>query len=804
MPERLKQNIGGTKKIVANDERKKPEPWVQDGSNEKVKEDIKKAPVQDVESMIKRMRDESEDDYHFSQHITIKKPKSDDNHVAQHLPIRKQRKDFEVRVKGSCSLFNANPETPIVKLNKVDEKQEKLFSSTKFTDLSIITDGDQNLLHPHLVACLEQRFNISHMTAIQERVIPFLLKEKRDALVKSATGSGKTLAYGVPLFQTLQAFVKPDGTKLTRTDGIQAVIILPTRELAIQSYEIIERLGNAFKRIVPGILIGGENKKSEKARLRKGMNILVSTPGRLIDHLEHTKSLQLNDVKWLIIDEADRLLEAGYENNMRMIVERLHQNLETESKPRPLTVLLSATLTPGVERLAELSLKNPETIILSNEDSHDEKIHKQVHALPVGLKNHFVFVAPKLRLVTLAAFILHKALKDPATKALIFMTCQTSVDFHYELFNKVLKELVKKSDCLKPLEFHKLHGSMDQKQRSQVFKDFRDPNTTGILLATDVAARGLDLIKVDWIIQFSCVTKTEDYIHRVGRTARIGSTGNSLQFLLPSEVNFLHKLQRELNVNFNEFNLEDILECVKLVKFEQDIDETRYTGSMREHASRVHLAFEKLVYDNKPLHALAVKAYFSYVRAYAGYPRAMKPVLPFKQLHLGQIAKSFCIREAPSQLGASSGRFGPGTSSRMNPKGNSGFQSRTSKESSSMSSFEVTTPSRESRPSYNLATETSPSKKNNKNGRRGPRDPETSQANPNYIPLLNPKPFTKPSFAPIEQRYSEYDSGFEPITGPTGKAKKQEKFKLMRDKQRTEKMKKLQSKQKFSSFRPRR
>ena len=149
------------------------------------------------------------------------------------------------------------------------------------------------------------------MTEAQYSSIPLLLKRK-DVLVKSQTGSGKTLAYAIPIVQTLQQ-ISP---KIDRTSGILALVIVPTRELVLQTYTWFVKILKPFTWVVASYLMGGEKKKSEKARIRKGVNILVSTPGRLLDHLSSTKNLNLGRLQWLVLDEADRLLDLGYEKDV--------------------------------------------------------------------------------------------------------------------------------------------------------------------------------------------------------------------------------------------------------------------------------------------------------------------------------------------------------------------------------------------------------------------------------------------------------------------------------------------------------
>ena len=173
-----------------------------------------------------------------------------------------------------------------------------------------------------------------------------------DVLIKIAPPAlGKTLAYALPLIQRLEQ-IRP---KVSRTDGPYAVVLLPTRELAIQSYEVIETLCRTFVWIVPGLIVGGEKRKAEKSRIRKGINIVIATPGRLLDHLNTTKSLSLKNLLVLIFDEADRLLDMGFEQTVSQIL----SNVKEQCNRNIQTGLLSATLSPKVENLASISLQDP-------------------------------------------------------------------------------------------------------------------------------------------------------------------------------------------------------------------------------------------------------------------------------------------------------------------------------------------------------------------------------------------------------------------------------------------------------------
>ncbi|XP_048469484.1 probable ATP-dependent RNA helicase DDX31 isoform X2 [Rhincodon typus] len=553
----------------------------------------------------------------------------------------------------TSSLFRNNPDIPEIPRQTVKTLKEEVFTTNSFNELN---------LHPHLVSTLNNVLKLSNMTSVQKQTIPVLLDGK-DALVQSQTGSGKTLAYGVPLVQSLQS-VRP---KIQRSDGPYAVVIIPTRELALQSYDTIQKLIKPFTWIVPGVLMGGEKRKSEKARLRKGINILLSTPGRLVDHIKNTKNTCFTRVQWLIIDEADRLLDLGFEKDITVILNALNAAHQKRQN-----VLLSATLTDGVNRLAGISLKEPANIYITETRQSkpvfatkgmrikQENIEEDLgcFSIPEQLQQFIVMVPSKLRLVTLSAFILQKCKMEKKQKMMIFFSSCESVEFHYTLFTNVLtpysdsKELKHLPFSACKMLFLRLHGNMEQEARKQVFLEFLQ-SKMGVLLCTDVAARGLDLPEVTWIVQYCAPTLPAEYVHRVGRTARIGSCGNSLLFLTPSEAEYA-KVLASHQISVSEMKMEGILstllmECLRRKQSGHKLDTTILHG-VRESATTLQKEYENYVHSTKETLLQAKKALQSFIRAYATYPTNLKRFFHVKTLHLGHAAKSFGLRDTPQNL----------------------------------------------------------------------------------------------------------------------------------------------------------
>ncbi|XP_061527201.1 probable ATP-dependent RNA helicase DDX31 isoform X2 [Phycodurus eques] len=533
----------------------------------------------------------------------------------------------------TSSLFKHNPDIPEVQRSEVCPLTEKIFTSESFSDLN---------LHPHLVATLNKVLNVSTLTSVQKESIPALLSG-RDAVVRSQTGSGKTLSFAIPVVQSLQALQ----TKVQRSDGPLALVIVPTRELAQQTFGTFQKLLKPFTWIVPGVLTGGEKRKSEKARLRKGINILVSTPGRLVDHIEHTLSIAFSAVRWLVLDEADRILDLGFEKDLSIIL----NSLNATGPPRQ-NVLLSATLTQGVTRLADICLKDPVAVRVRDPAAPSDPAAlgpSESFALPTGLEQFVVVVPSKVRLVCLATFVLHTCQDE---KALVFVSSCEEVDFLHSLFCGVLS-----ADRRAGLRFLRLHGNMRQEERSEVFRNFSSRGC-GVLLCTDVAARGLHLPQVTWIIQYTPPCSAAEYVHRVGRTARMGLGGSGLLFLTPGESAFVGELA-DRNISLSEMKLTDIL--AELVKDDACEGRGVYRGQTsrgaleqesRERATVLQAQFENFVHADAASLRNAKKALGSYLRSYASYPAPLKRFFHIRALHLGHAAKSFGLRDAPRRLAA--------------------------------------------------------------------------------------------------------------------------------------------------------
>jgi ATP-dependent RNA helicase DDX10/DBP4 len=285
-------------------------------------------------------------------------------------------------------------------------------------------------------------------------------------------------------------------------DGLGALIISPTRELAVQIFEVMKKVGRNHS-FSAGLIIGGKDFKVEQERIAR-MNILVCTPGRLLQHMDQSFGFNCDNLQMVVLDEADRIMDLGFQNTINAIVENLPRQRQT--------LLFSATQTRSVKDLARLSLKDPEYVAV-----HE----KAEHSTPKALSQHYVVTELPKKLDILYSFI-KTHLK---TKTIVFLSSCKQTRFVFESFCK-----------LQPgVPVMHLHGKQKQTKRVDIFRKF-SASQHAVLLCTDIAARGLDFPAVDWVIQLDCPEDADTYIHRVGRTARFDATGNALMILVPSEV----------------------------------------------------------------------------------------------------------------------------------------------------------------------------------------------------------------------------------------------------------------------------
>ncbi|GAA5860959.1 hypothetical protein JCM3774_003201 [Rhodotorula dairenensis] len=353
----------------------------------------------------------------------------------------------------------------------------------------------------------------TRMTDIQQRALPLALKGK-DVLGAARTGSGKTLAFLIPVLEVLLR--KRWGPQ----DGLGALVISPTRELAVQIFEVLRKIGGHHQ-FSAGLVIGGKNLKDEQDRLSR-MNILVATPGRLLQHMDQTLGFECDHLELLVLDEADRILDMGFSSSLNAIIGHLPKSRQT--------LLFSATQTKSVKDLARLSLKDPEYVAVrennpvinggKGKEKAEDGDEEPLGEVPANLEQHYMVVDLPNKLDILWSFIKTHLF----TKTIVFLSSTKQVRFVYENFRHMRPGV--------PL-MH-MHGKQKQMQRLEIYQRFLT-SKHAVMFATDVAARGLDFPAIDWVVQVDAPEDVDTYIHRVGRTARYQAKGKALLFLLPSE-----------------------------------------------------------------------------------------------------------------------------------------------------------------------------------------------------------------------------------------------------------------------------
>ena len=487
-------------------------------------------------------------------------------------------------------------------------------------------------------------------THVQVKTIPLILNSSVDVVVTSETGSGKTLTYLLPIVNIFAGTLP----RITREDGTLALIMVPTRELCSQALEVATNLLRPMPWIIPGSVSGGERPKAEKSRLRKGITILVATPGRLLYHLQKTASMKICALKFVVIDEADRMMDMGFEEQMKDIflcLQSKRVKKDETAGTRWRTIMLSATQKSCPKRVFGIELVNPAYVDASQSNSTQGEGFKT----PKQLSQHVVVLDSPKKLVGLIGFIRRRfleTLKKPAgrnhCKIVIFFTTCDAVDFHWNLLHKgsMHDSLCRMLGCMKNC-LYRLHGNIHQKLRKTTVKDFSE-STMGILCCTDIAARGLDIPNVNWIVQYDAPSETSEYVHRIGRTARKGLAGSTLLFLRPVEVHYIKFLE------IREMCLTQISSTSILEGLCQETGDSSASFSKRSIAQEVaddlQLKLERFVDHDDELKMVAAKAFQSWIGSYTCHEQALKKIFNVRTLHLGHVAKSFALRDAPSKL----------------------------------------------------------------------------------------------------------------------------------------------------------
>jgi ATP-dependent RNA helicase RhlE len=344
---------------------------------------------------------------------------------------------------------------------------------------------------PKLLEVLD-RSNLKTPTPIQARCIPIAL-EGKDMMGIAQTGTGKTLAFGIPLLQ-----------RLAQTGG-QGLVILPTRELAIQVDEVLHKIGRTIG-LRTAVLIGGMPMPRQLAALRKNPHIIIASPGRLIDHLDQ-KNVSLDRIKILVLDEADRMFDMGFAPQIQKIIKAVPKERQT--------LLFSATMPTEILKLASVHLKLPVSIEVSRPGSASEKI---THELFVVSRND------KIRL-------LEGLLGEYRGTILVFSRTKHGA-------TKIVRDIRHMGQAAA-----ELHSGRSLPQRREALDGFKSGRYR-VLVATDIAARGIDVTGIEVVINFDLPDQAEDYVHRAGRTGRAGHTGHAISFVTPDQGDLVRNIEK--------------------------------------------------------------------------------------------------------------------------------------------------------------------------------------------------------------------------------------------------------------------
>lgn len=352
------------------------------------------------------------------------------------------------------------------------------------------------LIDPIVVALAEQGY--TNPTPIQQQAIPIVLQQK-DLLGCAQTGTGKTAAFALPVLQLLF-------TRKTHTPGIKVLILTPTRELAIQINESFEVYGK-YTKISNTVIFGGVSQVPQVAALKRGTDVLIATPGRLLDLISQGL-ITLRHLQIFILDEADRMLDMGFIHDVKRVITKL--------PPKRQTLFFSATMPPEIQKLADVLLHNPSKVEVTPVSSTADTIEQRLYYVAKADKNKL---------------LLHLLKDDTIKTALVFTRTKHGAD-------KVVKVLHAHG-----VTAAAIHGNKSQNARQNALTSFKN-GTIRVLVATDIAARGIDIDELSHVINFELPEVPETYVHRIGRTGRAGNTGIAFSFCDADEKDDLRAIQK--------------------------------------------------------------------------------------------------------------------------------------------------------------------------------------------------------------------------------------------------------------------
>jgi len=389
-------------------------------------------------------------------------------------------------------------------------------------------------LAPELLKAL-QELGYSKPTPVQAQAIPVVLSG-RDLMAGAQTGTGKTAAFTLPVLQKLLPLASSSASPARHP--VRALILTPTRELAIQVEESVK----AYAKHTPlrsHVVFGGVDIKTQTPQLMRGVEVLVATPGRLLDHVE-SRTLQLNQVQILVLDEADRMLDMGFMPDLKRILALLPKQRQN--------LMFSATFSGEIKKLSEEFLNAPQLIEVARSNAAADNVTQQVYRVAADQK---------------AELLAHLLRQENAAQAIVFTKTKLAA-------SRLARQLQREG-----LAADAIHGDKSQRERLEALEAFKQGKVT-TLVATDVAARGLDIDQLPMVINFELPTAPEDYVHRIGRTGRAGASGTAISLVAPEEEKYLKEIEKLIKRD--------------IVKLEADLPaSSARSGSARRHASQAHV-----------------------------------------------------------------------------------------------------------------------------------------------------------------------------------------------------------------------
>eukprot|EP00347_Sterkiella_histriomuscorum_P007721 403347814 len=448
--------------------------------------------------------------------------------VAKHK-AKALEKDLFCQLKTSKDLENDQDE---IKEEDIVEEEKTIMSSTTFEKLGVCSELQEAL----------KNMGYKCPTKIQAESLQYTLKGK-DIIGLAETGSGKTAAFAIPVIQQL----------LDNPQPFFACVMSPTRELCVQIAEQFEAIGAGIG-LRTAVLVGGLDMVSQAIALSKNPHVVIGTPGRMADHLANTKGFHLKKLKFLIFDEADRLLSMDFEKQINLILTQIPKSRNT--------YLFSATMTSKVQKLQRASLNDPVKIEVSSK-------YKTVDTLV----QNYIFIPEKHK----ETYLVYLLTQFAGQKMIIFTTtCNQSMKLALILRNLNFKAV-------------NINGQLTQTQRLSALNKFK-ANERNILIATDVASRGLDIPEVDFVINFDIPQHSKDYVHRVGRTARAGKTGKAITFVTQYDVETFQKIEQLIDKKLDEYPgldskaalilTDSVVEATRLAVFEMKNREGKHGKSV--------------------------------------------------------------------------------------------------------------------------------------------------------------------------------------------------------------------------------